>query len=158
MMNTDLWWVAGLLEGEGSFLLKRAGGTTLVVQCAMTDLDIIERLAGLCGGSFYPVARQKAHHKDAWSWSLRGQPAYDLMRDLYPMMGQRRQGQIMRAAIGRAVAQERAALAQEVREVKGTEAGRAYLRGEGTLRDMERRFGVTHVTVKNYADRLRSAV
>lgn len=122
----------------------------------MTDLDVLTRLRQHCGGPIYPERKQKAHYKTAWKWQLLGQPAYDLMYDLYPLMGERRQGQIERAVEGRALALERLEMAREVREVKGYEAGLAYLHGEGSLRDMERRFGVTHVTVKNYADKLLS--
>ena len=44
MGRCDRAWLAGILEGEGSLLCDRPGGTVRVV---MTDYDVVERLQAL---------------------------------------------------------------------------------------------------------------
>jgi len=64
----EVAWLAGILEGEGSFISKGQAR----IQVAMTDQDIITRLAELTGvGRVYAVRRQKPHHKDSWLWTVR---------------------------------------------------------------------------------------
>lgn len=41
MNDVEAAWVAGILEGEGTFHLK--AGATPVVKCGMTDQDVIGR-------------------------------------------------------------------------------------------------------------------
>lgn len=62
-------WAAGLLEGEGSFLLK-TGSCRPNVSCHMTDLDVLERLQNIFGGHICLTTRQKPHHKESWVWTI----------------------------------------------------------------------------------------
>lgn len=94
-MNIDeleLAWIAGLLEGEGSFLLRQK--RTPVIACSMTDKDVIDKLHSLIGGNVYELGRQKEHHKDVFRVQLCGKEAFFLMKKIKPFMGQRRQEQI----------------------------------------------------------------
>jgi hypothetical protein len=84
----DAAWLAGILEGEGSFISKGRPK----IQVAMTDQDIIARLSELTGvGRVYAVSRQKPHHKDAWLWAV-NRPAHleHIIRLVLPWLGQRR--------------------------------------------------------------------
>lgn len=98
----DLFWLAGLLEGEGSFLkpppsdLKRPR-----IKISMTDADVIKRVNQLFAVDYYYTRRtlRKAHWKTEYSTILRGKRANVLMSQLYPLMGERRRSQIQ-AAIG----------------------------------------------------------
>lgn len=84
----EVAWLAGILEGEGSFISKGQAR----IQVSMTDQDIITRLAELTGvGRVYAVRRQKPHHKDAWLWTV-NRPVHVeyIIRRVLPWLGQRR--------------------------------------------------------------------
>jgi hypothetical protein len=96
MTKVQLAWVAGLLEGEGSFSLK-GGGTArnIVVQCHMTDVDVLRRLLTLAGGTLHgPYSNGPAGRKQRWMWRVSGPHARTLMKRLLPLMGERRTDRI----------------------------------------------------------------
>ena len=85
-------WLAGLLEGEGTF------GTKPNVVVHMTDRDVVERFMALTGApTLYPTKQQQPHHKPAWRATVSGEAAVHLMAKIRPLMGVRRQSQIDRA-------------------------------------------------------------
>ncbi|SHU73052.1 Uncharacterised protein [Mycobacteroides abscessus subsp. abscessus] len=92
MSATETAWLAGLIEGEGSFL--SAGGRKRV-HVTMTDRDIVERLASVTGvGSVYELARRKPHHKQAYKWDVgRAQTASSVAEAIYPLLCTRRRAQ-----------------------------------------------------------------
>jgi len=45
MTAPEAAWLAGILEGEGSFL----SGKSIAIQVTMTDLDVLERLQPITG-------------------------------------------------------------------------------------------------------------
>jgi hypothetical protein len=97
----DLCWLAGLLEGEGSFF---PGPPSRVnrpcLQLFMTDEDIVRRAASLFGVKYFSVKRygeNASRYKQPYFVALRGQRATELMRQLYGLMGKRRKEQIERA-------------------------------------------------------------
>lgn len=61
-------WVAGIIEGEGTFFLDKRGFSKIKV--AMTDLDVLERLQEWtgCGNITGPVLRGK--YKPIYSWTV----------------------------------------------------------------------------------------
>jgi len=88
MNEIETAWVAGVLEGEGSFVTKRVG---VAVHCAMTDVDVLERIKALCGGNIYgPLKKRKAHYKDCWLWQLCGKEAADVTYAVLPYLCKRR--------------------------------------------------------------------
>lgn len=89
--TTDLYWLAGLLEGEGSFQIRR--GNAIVVSLGMTDEDIIQRAAQYFGKPIYKEERP-AGYKTVYRTQCYGQHAMALMMTVYPLMGKRRQKQI----------------------------------------------------------------
>lgn len=90
----DLFWMAGLLEGEGCFTM---GGKYPSVQCKMTDEDSVHRLAvaAACGNVTGPHAQPNPQHRPYWTWTVGGKRAVDLMIVLFPLMGDRRRGRIL---------------------------------------------------------------
>lgn len=87
----DIHWVAGLLEGEGSFERKP---TTIAIRCGMTDRDTVERLAQIVGtGAVYAHSVTKGD-KQVWSWGIYSKNAAQWMMTLWPLMGERRKQRI----------------------------------------------------------------
>jgi hypothetical protein len=104
--DEDLHWLAGLLEGEGSFLAgPPSAPRSPAVQVAMADRDIVERAGAPLGVAVMVVPSRREGWRTAYSVRVRGAPAVLWMERLRPFMGQRRQGQIDRAI--RAVRHER---------------------------------------------------
>lgn len=98
MTDLELAWLAGLLEGEGSFLrpppsdLKRPR-----ISIEMTDEDVMQRVADLVGLKLVRPRIRQVHWKPSFRLAIRGPKAVDLMKRLYPLMGKRRQEQIDQA-------------------------------------------------------------
>lgn len=90
----DLYWVAGFLEGEGTFghnkLPNGHYGVRVVV--GQVQREPLDRLARLLGGRIY--WRGDRIHQ----WVVTGGRARGVMLTLYPLMSPRRQTQI-RAAL-----------------------------------------------------------
>lgn len=96
---SGLAWLAGLLEGEGSFTLARRGcrGPYPSVRLAMTDEDVVRHAAQVAGvGRIYgPYPPRSNGIKPYWSWHVQTQSdAAGLMMTMYPLMGARRQAAI----------------------------------------------------------------
>lgn len=96
MTETDLHWVAGLLEGEGCFHFTMRPNFRFVVKCNMTDEDVIRRLHAVVGAGNVrgPLAKRTQTGtlgKPQWLWTLgRTQGADELLPLLLPLMGARR--------------------------------------------------------------------
>jgi hypothetical protein len=102
MNREDLIWLAGYLEGEGSFMPPVPSAPNRpTIQVAATDEDVIARVSALWGVSYW---RSSERRNPAWKpyfrVVIRGARAVELMRDLRPLMGNRRQQQIDRAIDG----------------------------------------------------------
>jgi hypothetical protein len=94
-----LFWLAGLLEGEGSFLKPiPASPARPIVSCRMTDLDVVQLVATAFGTSVQ--ANDKGRHRTEFAALLRGARAVELMRILRPMMSGRRKEAIDQALFG----------------------------------------------------------
>jgi hypothetical protein len=62
-----------------------------------TDEDIISRVAALFGVKYHAYQRRNVKCKTAYIINVRGSSAYHFMQALYPILGQRRRGQITNA-------------------------------------------------------------
>ena len=93
-MNLDeIMWVAGLLEGEGSFEYRASHSPR--ISCASTDLDVLERIKEYTGsGYIYEQGKQKSHHKFVWVWVVHGKDAVVIMEFIKPHMLKRRSQKI----------------------------------------------------------------
>lgn len=87
MDSSDLAWLAGLLEGEGSFTHN---GTTPTVSVSMTDKDVIERAAKLMNSRVDFVAIRGLMTKPQYRTMLHGIAAVELLIQLRPQLGKRR--------------------------------------------------------------------
>lgn len=101
MKSTDLAWLAGLLEGEGSFMTIKShvkGKVYLYpkIVVTMTDLDVIQRASTLLGNAVYNVPLQKngVSKLPQYRAQVSGAKAAELMRQLIPYMGKRRADKI----------------------------------------------------------------
>ncbi|GAB1641784.1 hypothetical protein [Krasilnikovia sp. MM14-A1259] len=89
--DTDVVWLAGLLEGEGAFDLHRSRYPR--VRVAMTDRDVIGRAATLFGVSVR-LSMRPAPHSAMWHAEVSGPKAEAIMRAILPHMGARRSARI----------------------------------------------------------------
>lgn len=106
----DLYWLAGLLEGEGTFMPGPPSAPRVpLLRVEMTDADVVAHAAGLLGRTFQPQSRRSISHetlrradlqgttsirKRSFSTTIKGAHAVALMRAIHPMMGERRRRQI----------------------------------------------------------------
>ena len=99
MKETVRYWLAGLYEGEGSFIKGPPSNPhTPRVSLQMTDEDVMEKAASLLGTTYSKCKRRKPkHHKESFIVMLRGQNAVDFMRQIYPLMSKRRKQQMQKA-------------------------------------------------------------
>lgn len=89
MSAEEIAWVAGIIEGEGSFV----AGAHPCIKVQMTDSDIIDRLGEVTGiGRIYhdmKVARM--HHKASSGWYVNRRDHVEyIVRLVYPWLGVRR--------------------------------------------------------------------
>ena len=103
MVNvSDIAWLAGLLEGEGSFGFRRPkhGRPDPMIQVRMCDQDIVHRVATMLGRtvrgpySYQDKRGQVGVRKPTWQTSTCNRRAIEWMMTLYPFMGVRRREQI----------------------------------------------------------------
>lgn len=103
--QSDLYWVAGLLEGEGSFLLattKQRGHTYFHprIDLTMTDEDVVARASAVLGGTYRRVRYADIlradgyNRKPCWKCSIYSGNALKWMKRLMPLMGERRRAKI----------------------------------------------------------------
>lgn len=93
----DLDWLAGLLEGEGCFMLVTSTSKSHkrypVIRLKMVDKDIVERAASIMNTIVQkPVDLPSG--KIAYNCSVQGLVAIPLLKLLYPLMGMRRKEKI----------------------------------------------------------------
>ncbi|HEX2907188.1 MAG TPA: hypothetical protein VHO69_10035 [Phototrophicaceae bacterium] len=101
MDDKELFWLAGLLEGEGLFQ-KGAPCEPKYPQIKinMTDYDVITHVTNLFDVTYIQTSIPKYDHwKPNYGTLVKGKRAVRLMCQLYPLMGERRRQQI-ETAIG----------------------------------------------------------
>lgn len=133
-------WLAGLLEGEGTFLTPPPSGPGYpLISCRMTDLGVIELVAAAFGTSIQAI--DKGRYRTEFAATLKGSRAVELMRLLRAMMGARRQGAIDRALEGYSAPTYKLNfdLAEQIR--------RRYEEGE-TVSSLARCFKVARPTIR----------
>jgi hypothetical protein len=89
--ETDVFWLAGLLEGEGAFDAHR--GRYPRIRLAMTDRDVVGRAASLMDTKIR-LALHPAPAKPTWHSEISGPRAAEIMREILPHMGARRSAKI----------------------------------------------------------------
>ncbi len=90
----DLYWLAGLLEGEGSFLKAPPSKSNKIsIQLEMTDKDVVERAAKILQTSVY-TPKIRNDYKQTYKVNISFNRAAEWMKLLFPLMGARRQQRI----------------------------------------------------------------
>ena len=96
--HRDLHWLAGLLEGEGSFLAGPPSAPRYpVVALQMTDEDVVARVARMFGRKVGRWQSGNAREQPVFLVRITGAKAVAWMTALHPLMGDRRRMQIDRA-------------------------------------------------------------
>lgn len=85
-----LEWVAGFLEGEGSFTLH----SSLQVSAAQVQLWPLQKLQRIFGGKIFTNKAKRADQEPCSQWYLYGSRAAAVMMTVYVLMSPRRQAQI----------------------------------------------------------------
>lgn len=98
MNDSELAWLAGILEGEGTFSIRNTNPRNrgISIRCSMTDTDVVERIFELTGiGGITKVKPREEHHKQQTLWAAsKRSDVVDLITRLKPWMGRRRQAKI----------------------------------------------------------------
>lgn len=97
----DVYYVAGLVEGEGHIGFRKLGaGKAYVlphITVTMTDRDVIENLHRVWGSTskiYHGKGRIPGRHKDVYRTVVWGKRAVAWGLTLYTLLGQRRREQV----------------------------------------------------------------
>jgi len=95
MNDCDLYWLAGILEAEGSFIQGTPERPArILISMQTTDEDVMQKVCGLLGSKYHTTSseRQKQHPnwKTVYGTTLSGLKAVEMMKRLRPLMGKRR--------------------------------------------------------------------
>lgn len=90
--DTETAWLAGVLEGEGCFLLK--DGRYPSIHLHMTDQDVVEQAAQMFGASSYESKRHNSTWKTVYKMQVVGKVAEAGMLKILPYTGLRRTDKI----------------------------------------------------------------
>jgi hypothetical protein len=94
----DLHWLAGLLEGEGSFVPGPPSAPRMpAISMQTVDEDVVARAAALLGRKFTRIRPRQAHWQVSFMLRATGGRAVAWMKILHPLLGRRRQAQVDRA-------------------------------------------------------------
>ena len=100
MTETEAAWLAGLLEGEGSFLLASPScySAAVGISLQMADEDVVARAATLLGATYRKwISPRNATWKPVFIVNIRGRRAVAIMNAVLPYMGKRRTERIQQA-------------------------------------------------------------
>lgn len=88
----DLYWLAGLFEGEASFSFKFSGNKNPQIQLTMTDEDIVEKARNILKLGTFNGPYKLPSGKCIWALSITNSTEVaSVLMTLYPLMGNRRQ-------------------------------------------------------------------
>lgn len=68
MTESEIAWAAGFFEGEGCMSFRNTNCVTLLI--GSTDLDALEKMQSICGGSIYGGKMKPKSTKPIWTWQL----------------------------------------------------------------------------------------
>ena len=152
--ENHLYWLAGILEGEGSFIRPTPSAPNRpIISMQSTNEDVIAKVASLLGVSYYRTPTERYDRngwKHVYSVRLRGARGVQLMQLLKPLMGQRRQQQIAQAI------ENYKPVSTLISEGKAKELAQRYWKGERHPTALGREYGISKNLaihyIKKYAD------
>lgn len=88
MTPLELGWVAGIIDGEGSVVLEKRGKYRQpLLLASSTDMEILEELKLLLGGSITEKREKRKDVKRSWMWRLNGsQQVLLILERLTPLL------------------------------------------------------------------------
>ena len=90
MKNTDLAYMAGFFDGEGSvgIYVKSYAKNQYYMKCSLTQAG--EFLPNLMkfhfGGRTYSAGRREIRYKDQWEWKIYGHQAKEFLKAIVPYL------------------------------------------------------------------------
>ena len=91
---TDIAWLAGLIEGEGSFGNHGTSDSPFIT-ITSTDEDIVKRVAYLWNTRIYELKKRESNHKLQFTTRIFSHDAIGWMLTIYSFMGIRRRYKIL---------------------------------------------------------------
>lgn len=85
----DIKWLAGFIEGEGSFYTNPYGHSSIRVSAGQKQLWPLQECKRLLGGHIYGPSRSGVYH-----WAISSSHAAGIMMTLFCLMSPKRQDQI----------------------------------------------------------------
>lgn len=151
MKEKDLAWLAGLLEGEGSFLKAPPSSPNCPrISLEMTDKDVVERAASLMDGrAVTRIHLRNPHWKQTYRIVIKGSRAVELMRVLYTDVGARRRSQID-AALETYIESKKG---DNTRRLSEDQIRQIRKQTGSTISALARTFGVSRFTIRNIRER-----
>ncbi len=91
-------WLAGLLEGEGTFFTCKSHVNGKIyrypyVSVNMTDEDVVQRVCNIFGTKI-TVLKKLPNRKQQWKCTAYGARAVEIMKSIRPLMSKRRSDKI----------------------------------------------------------------
>ena len=151
MKERDLAWLAGLLEGEGSFLKAPPSSPNCPrISLEMTDKDVVERAASLMDGrAVTRIHLRNPHWKQTYRVVIKGSRAVELMRVLYTEMGTRRRTQID-TALETYIESKRG---DNTRRLSEDQVRQIRKQTGSTISALAKTFGVSRFTIRSIRER-----
>lgn len=88
--DTDLAYMAGMIDGEGSIMIsvsKKHGNLTSKLTVYNTNEPVIRWMSETFGGSVFKVGRPlRLKHRQEWAWSTVGNPAVAILKQVMPYL------------------------------------------------------------------------
>ena len=85
----DAAWIAGFIDGDGWICIGKAGKRFRrpIVVADSADLEILEHLLDIVGGTIVKKTKAKDHHRQAYTWRLAGvEKIISLLKRVEPYM------------------------------------------------------------------------
>lgn len=94
----ELYWAAGFMEGEGSFVTSKSPERhSFTITACQVQKEPLERLQVLFGGSMCLRNARNERSNPCWVWKAFGSRAAGAMMTLFPLMSSKRKSQIKNA-------------------------------------------------------------
>jgi hypothetical protein len=100
MQDTDLAWMAGIIDGEGCITITRRSGprhvNSLYLRIANTNETMILRITELFrGAKVYYSVDKRPQNKPVYIWQKSGKPAAEILKQVFPyLVAKRAQAEI----------------------------------------------------------------
>ena len=123
----------------------------MIIQCGMTDLDVLEKLKSYVGGNIYKATnRNPTKWKDSWVWTITGDKAENLALSILPYMGDRRSTKINELIAARKNRRDTIASFNNDADI----AAKLYIETKKSLRQIQRETGVNRQTILRHKNKL----